>query len=701
MPSRRRFLARTCQVSAAALASVAPSSAVAAPEVSLTLPETINLDGEWSFRPDGDAVGDRENWQASENTRGWRSVTVPHTWQIEPTLADYRGLAWYHRQFFARDVWRGSIVRIEFEAVFHSAIVWVNGKPAGNHLRKGYTAFTLDITRLLKLGAMNTLVVKVDNAFNEHMLPRGRSSDWAHDGGIYRPVHLLITPPLYIERVAIDALPDFETKAAAITAEVYLRNAGSSAASGRVSFRIIDEQTGLPAASSDTASSFSVPAGHAQTASLRANLSNARFWHFDHPNLYRLEASATSADVASSLVTVFGVRKLEVRNSQFFFNGEPARLMGVERMAGSNPEYGMAEPSEWIDHDHADLKHLNCIFTRVHWPQDKRVLDYCDRNGILMQSEVPTWGPATFQGMGTEPDADIMENGREQFREMLARDGNHPCIVSWGLCNEIGGQNPPAYNFAKRMFEEAKRLDPHRLCSYASHSLRTTPAKDVAGLMDFIECNEYFGTWYPGGPDAVSQSLDEIHTAFPDRPIVISEYGYCACTADRPEGDEHRIRTLETHDAVFRQKPYIGGLIFFCYNDYRTHVGDRGSGVMKQRVHGVVDLYGARKPSYDVLRSESSPIESLDISGSAVALKLTLRTRRAIPAYNLRGYKLRGVYYGFGNIPTERREIELPDLTPGQELKLTLEFSESRPWKIEIDMLRPTGFSAYSRMWKP
>ena len=36
-------------------------------------------------------------------------------------------------------------MRIEFEAVFHSAKVWVNGKPAGEHLRKAYTAFTCDI----------------------------------------------------------------------------------------------------------------------------------------------------------------------------------------------------------------------------------------------------------------------------------------------------------------------------------------------------------------------------------------------------------------------------------------------------------------------------------------------------------------------------------------------------------------------------
>ena len=45
------------------------------------------------------------------------------------------------------------------------------------------------------------------------MLPRGQSSDWTHDGGIYRPVSLLVTPKAYIERVEIDAEPDLRGKA--------------------------------------------------------------------------------------------------------------------------------------------------------------------------------------------------------------------------------------------------------------------------------------------------------------------------------------------------------------------------------------------------------------------------------------------------------------------------------------------------------
>jgi len=47
-------------------------------------------------------------------------------------------------------------------------------------------------------------------------------------------------------------------------------------------------------------------------------------------------------------------------------------------MAGSNPDFGMAETAEWICGNHRDMKELNCVFTRVHWPQDKRILEFCD-----------------------------------------------------------------------------------------------------------------------------------------------------------------------------------------------------------------------------------------------------------------------------------------------------------------------------------
>src|SRR5882762_2975387 len=184
-----------------------------------------DLCGEWSFRTDPEDQGVQRRWHEADEIPGdWRALPVPHTWQVDAAQADYRGIAWYRKCFDARPEWGASAVRIEFEAVFHSATVWVNGQRAGEHLRKGYTAFTLDIRRLLRLGRSNTLAVRVDNSFRDGMLPRKQSSDWAHDGGIYRPVQLLITPKAFVERVDIEAIPDLASGDGKLAITAYIRN---------------------------------------------------------------------------------------------------------------------------------------------------------------------------------------------------------------------------------------------------------------------------------------------------------------------------------------------------------------------------------------------------------------------------------------------------------------------------------------------
>jgi beta-glucuronidase len=398
-------------------------------------------------------------------------------------------------------------------------------------------------------------------------------------------------------------------------------------------------------------------------------------------------------------VGTFGVRKFEAKDGGFFLNGERVRLMGVERMAGSNPEYGMAEPTSWITHDHDDLKELNCVFTRVHWQQDRRVLEYCDRKGILIQEEVPGWGPETFHGMTQEPAPEIMQNGLKQLREMIARDRNHPSILAWGLANEVDGQNPPAQAFIKRMAEEARKLDPHRLLTYASNSLYDAPERDVAGLLDFISWNEYYESWVAGNLDSVRHNLEAIRRAFSGKPLVISEYGYCECTPERLGGDPRRIEILRDHTRAFGEFDGVAGAIFFDYNDYRTHMGDKGSGVLKQRVHGVVDLYGERKPSFQALRREASPVETLRLEGASGALQVTLRTRKTLPAYTLSGYRLRWIVFGFGNLPMEEGTAPLPKLAPGEQAALRIHTQEKNPQRVRVDVLRPTGFSALTAWW--
>jgi beta-glucuronidase len=704
-PPRRHFL-KTLGTAGAALALASPA-AVALPASGSECCSDLNTAviplELWTFALDPAGAGESQGWfkPGAERPRAAAEVTVPHTWQISAGNAGYTGPAWYWAEFDAPAHWAGRAVRIEFEAVFHSAKVWLNGQLLGEHAGQGYTAFTFDTTPALRLGARNLLAVRVDNSFNDAMLPRGNSYDWAQDGGITRPVSLLVTAATYVERLWIDAVPNLDTRRTTVAIRATVRNADHAAQAITLSCRVCEEGCGVALTQLDQAGELRLEPGAVADVALAPMDLPLKLWHFDHPHLYRAIVEVRQdGKPLHSYAQTFGARKFEVRDTAFYLNGERVWLMGVERMAGSNPRYGMAEPAAWIEHDHADLKELNCVFTRVHWQQDQRVLDYCDRHGILVQEEVPSWGGGTFKGMTNEPAPEMMQNGLRQLRAMIERDGNHPCIVSWGVCNEVNGHNPVSRVFIQRMAAEARRLDPHRLLTYASNSLQQTPGEDAAGLLDFIEWNEYYESWYPGNPDSVRANLQTIHEAFPHKPVVISEYGYCECTPDRLGGDARRIEILRAHNQACREFDFVAGTIFFDYNDYRTHMGDKGVGPLLQRVHGVVDLYGNRKPSFEVLRQEASPVASLELSGSVGSLRATVATRTRLPAYTLEGYTLRWIVFGFDDLPMEEGAAALPKLAPGQQATVPIAFQEKHPMRVRVDVVRPTGFSAATAWWK-
>ncbi|MFC1614628.1 glycoside hydrolase family 2 protein [Gemmatimonadota bacterium] len=661
------------------------------------------MNGIWHFRTDPDGLGEREGWFRPETATGpWSEITVPHTWQVSPELSDYMGAAWYRKEFRVPESWASGVVRLEFEAVYHSATVWVNGKPVGEHLRKGYTAFCLEITReLLSDGGRNVLAVKVNNSFDKKMLPRGDSYDWAEDGGIIRPVNLLLTPKTFIERVAVDAVPDLQNNRAELAIRLALRNCSERSVPLAISYRVEEEDTGRTVLAKESAATLELAPGSAGEVTLAgATLDEPRLWHFDHPHLYRLVAAIEYQGKAlHQYCTTFGVRRFEVSGEKFLLNGEHVRLMGVERMGGSHPDHGMAEPEFLIKVDHDGMKETNCVFTRVHWPQDKRVLDYCDRHGILIQVEVPAWGGGTFRDMEGDPDPDIVQNGLEQLTEMIRRDYNHPSIFAWGLANEIKGQHPPAYKFVKRMYEEAALLDPHRLRSYAADSLYETPEKDVSALMDFVEWNEYWESWYPGSLDDLRGTLEQIHRAFPGKPLVISEYGYLYSYPGFSGGEVRMIELLCQQTELFREFDFIGGTIYFCYNDYRTQKHDIGRGPLRQRACGVVNVLGERKKSFETLRRQCSPVKALRLKRQRGMLSATVTARDTLPSHRLHGYRLRWTVYGPEEAPAERYTASLPDLDPGGEATVQLPFEEKAPSGVRVEVLRPTGFSVSTGWW--
>ena len=154
MSSRRTFLTKAGILAAGTLSATAFNAVESTSGLSPL--GTVSLCDQWWFRTDPASIGVKQNWHGADHSvSDWRKVNVPFTWQVDPDFVDYRGVAWYRRTFDAASEWRNSAVRIEFEAVFHTATIWVNGQLAGEHVRKGYTAFMLDITHLLRWGVQH------------------------------------------------------------------------------------------------------------------------------------------------------------------------------------------------------------------------------------------------------------------------------------------------------------------------------------------------------------------------------------------------------------------------------------------------------------------------------------------------------------------------------------------------------------------
>ena len=154
--TRRQFLQTIPTSGLAFLSTEAVESEVASTQDKRASCSIPLRDG-WEFRLD--ATGATEPSTAQDRADDWESVHVPHTWQSLGRSPDYLGIAWYRIRFEAREDWKSRYVRIEFEAVNHTATVFLNGQVAGEHLGKGYTAFTLNLSVYLSFGTVNTLLV--------------------------------------------------------------------------------------------------------------------------------------------------------------------------------------------------------------------------------------------------------------------------------------------------------------------------------------------------------------------------------------------------------------------------------------------------------------------------------------------------------------------------------------------------------------
>jgi hypothetical protein len=706
--------------------SPAPSAALAPPPFrahpgSLTAlpPVKLSLSGPWRFATDPDVVGHNRGWeQQGFNDDDWQSVTVPHTWNVMPEHADYAGIAWYRRQVTLPPVTGEAHVRLHFGAAFYLAQVWWNGVYLGEH-EGGYTPFEFDVSGLAQPGTANVLAVRVDNRRAMDRLPAALISRWSFDwwnyGGLVRDVTVHLSSPAFIAHQRLVAVPELvgvgQAKAATLTATVTVTNASSQWLEGVLTGEAHGEADSRAAVTAPAAP-VRLPPGASGEVTLTATIPEPTLWHFDHPHLYRWVATLqeTGGRVLHTADETFGVRAIELREARLHLNGEPVRLVGVARHADS-PAYGLAEPVTVMATDFSDMKRLNAVLSRpVHYPQAESVLDYADRHGLLLIPEIPAWQLSAAQLANPR----IRALAQQQLREMILSQANHPSVWAWSVGNEFASDTPDGHAFVRELTAVAKALDPTRPVGFASNRLGHQPWADATALTDFVMMNAYFGTW-DGPKERLGPALDAIHATWPDKPVIISEYGFAPhwkrisgsvwpepsqyytippdMPSDSEAADRQRQQLIREQLPAFRSRPFIAGAIFFTYQDYRTP-----NGLMM----GVVDAQRRRRGSWAVLREAYAPavLEAVDVSPTADGSQraaIVLRARGPIdhdlPAYTLRGYQLAWAVADPDGQPVMAQGVmTLPTLAPGATWSGVLQWdAPATDHRLTLRLLRPTG----------
>ncbi len=692
-------------------------------------PETLSLSGTWHFAIDPDGEGHARGWAnpAFDDT-GWRSVTVPHTWNIMPEYADYAGIGWYRRQLTLPPMAREAHVRLRFGAVFYLAQVWWNGVYLGEH-EGGYTPFEFDVSGLAQPGAANVLAVRVDNRRAMDRLPAALATPWSYDwwhyGGVVREATVHVSSRAFIAQqrlVAVPALVDVgRAETATVTTTVTVTNASDQPLDGLLRGEVRHETAGPSVLTATPTTAVHLPPGASQEITLTATLSDPLLWHFDHPHLYRWQAilGAVDGPILHTADETFGIRTIEQRGARLYLNGEPVRLVGLTRHADS-PAYGLAEPFAVMAADFADVKRLNAVLSRpIHYPQAEFVLDYADRHGLLLIPEIPVWQLSAAQ-LSYPP---VRALARQQLQEMIRSHANHPAVWAWSVGNEFASDTTAGHEFVREMIALAKTLDPTRPVGFASNRLGHQPWADATALADIVMINAYFGTW--SGPKAeLGPVLDAIHAAWPDKPVIISEYGFAAHwewihprggddqsqyyavppeqASDSAAADHVRQQLIREQLPAFRSRPFIAGAIFFTYQDHRTPNG---------LAMGVVDAQRQRRGSWTVLREAYAPavLDSVRMSmapnggyRAAVILRARGPVERDLPAYSLQGYSLAWTVAALD----DRRvfahgAIALPTLASGTTWSGAIEWTAPQAdSQLSLRLLRPTGFAVLEHTYE-
>ena len=519
-------------------------------------------------------------------TDSWQTVAIPHTWNTKSDDAGdhkgdphfkngyYRGACWYEKSLDIPADWQGKRVFIRFEAASLVSKAYLNGQLLGEH-RGGFTAFCYELTPLLHFGAANDLRIQVDNSSQKDVPPIG--GDFNVDGGLYRPVHLIVTDPVCISPMDMASPGVYLTtksltdSAAQIEVRTMVSNGGTSPAQLEVKTDIADADGKIVATQTQPAS---IDAGNTQEILSTLNLASPHRWNGrKDPYLYTATVSLVrGTDTTDSIDQPLGLRTVEISEDKgFLLNGQPYPIHGVNRHQDWGDQGWAATPADF-DEDAQIMLDMGVTAIRLaHYPQSDYLHNLCDHNGILLWNEVPL-----VNLISNKPE--FAANAEQQLREMILQRYNHPSAAFWGLFNELGLSTTPAPDaLLQHLKAVVQELDPSRLIVCAIYSGQRT----YDTIADHPCFNRYPG-WYAGLNDADSMLQKDSTEA--GKRIAFSEYGAGANPdpsqqqeGPLTQGRQGKLHSeqwqVHVHEVLwdrFKDNPLLWGTFVWCMFDFQS-----------------------------------------------------------------------------------------------------------------------------------
>lgn len=449
----------------------------------VNLPHDFLIGQDW-VAPD---AGERpDNSDAGSNVRS----------RLSPRGFKEMGIGWYRYQLTPKDEWKGKRIVLDFQGIMLVGDVYLNGQRVGG-TDYGYLGFDIDLSKLLKWGQVNEIIVKADTG-------KPNNSRWYTGGGLFRDVNLIVTGknlyfprhPLFIRtvnnkeiKIRANILNLQKTKKPQIPVEVKILNA-----EGKV---VTQQKSDLHFNAKWRDREYELPS---------ISLENAKLWSPDTPYLYTAEVTLydNEGNIADQIREPFGIRTIEMNPEKgLLVNGKKVLLKGYANHHTLGALGAAAYPRA-IEKRLKLMKEFGMNHIRTsHNPYSEDFLKLCDKYGILVVDELYDKWLTQYAGGRVEWES----LWQKDIPEWVKRDRNHPSVILWSLGNELQQySNLPFNDWGVTAYKLQKELlhhyDDTRLTTVAMHpryrNLETDSIPADLAVATEVNSYNYRYMYFPG-----------------------------------------------------------------------------------------------------------------------------------------------------------------------------------------------------------